>query len=235
MTALWTEACLTFPTLDALKEGYEVYPVVDAVGGTSLLAHKAALKRMEQAGAKLTSNVQLLCELQRDWKPYSRSSRAQVNNPLPVRIMQIFFPHGKLFDGVSFIDPIDFYVVLKVEESLVGEFHLVQQGEGGPYIGTMFKGATPAINDNIRVSGQTIELLFEPGKFSAVFGGTYVDGTFDESAGTDAEDDGLFCCRIVDGFGQVYGGFQLCRRPGFIVIYLSVERRRYGGEKGDGQ
>ena len=33
MTALWTEACLTFPTLDALRDGYEVYPVVDAVGG----------------------------------------------------------------------------------------------------------------------------------------------------------------------------------------------------------
>ncbi len=34
MTALWTEACLTFPALDALKEGYEVYVVVDAVGST---------------------------------------------------------------------------------------------------------------------------------------------------------------------------------------------------------
>jgi nicotinamidase-related amidase len=67
MTALWTEACLAFPTLDALKEGYEVYPVVDAVGGTSLIAHEAGLKRVEQAGAQLTSNVQLLCELQRDW------------------------------------------------------------------------------------------------------------------------------------------------------------------------
>jgi nicotinamidase-related amidase len=39
MTALWTEACLTFPALDALREGYEVYPVVDAVGGTSLEAY----------------------------------------------------------------------------------------------------------------------------------------------------------------------------------------------------
>jgi nicotinamidase-related amidase len=38
ITALWTEACLTFPALDALREGYEVYPVVDAVGGTSLEA-----------------------------------------------------------------------------------------------------------------------------------------------------------------------------------------------------
>ena len=67
MTALWTEACLAFPTLDALREGYEVYPVVDAVGGTSLEAHRAALERIVQAGAKPMSWVQLACELQRDW------------------------------------------------------------------------------------------------------------------------------------------------------------------------
>jgi nicotinamidase-related amidase len=67
MTALWTEACLTFPALDALREGYEVYAVTDAVGGTSLTAHEAALRRMEQAGAKLISRTQLYCELQRDW------------------------------------------------------------------------------------------------------------------------------------------------------------------------
>ena len=68
MTALWTEACLTFPALDALKEGYEVYVPVDAVGGTSVVAHQAALRRIEQAGAKLISVPQLFCELQRDWK-----------------------------------------------------------------------------------------------------------------------------------------------------------------------
>ena len=67
MTALWTEACLTFPVLDAIQEGYEVYVPVDAVGGTSLAAHEAALRRMEQAGAKLISRVQMYCELQRDW------------------------------------------------------------------------------------------------------------------------------------------------------------------------
>lgn len=67
MAALWTEACLTFPTLDALREGYEVYPVEDAVGGTSTTAHQAALRRVEQAGASPISWVQLLCELQRDW------------------------------------------------------------------------------------------------------------------------------------------------------------------------
>jgi nicotinamidase-related amidase len=67
MTALWTEACLTFPTLDALREGYEVYPIVDAVGGTSAEAHRAALERVVQAGARPTSWVQVMCELQRDW------------------------------------------------------------------------------------------------------------------------------------------------------------------------
>ena len=33
--ALWTEICLAFPALDALREGYDVYPVVDAIGGTA--------------------------------------------------------------------------------------------------------------------------------------------------------------------------------------------------------
>jgi nicotinamidase-related amidase len=67
MCALWTEACLTFPALDALREGYEVFPVVDAIGGTSALAHETALRRVEQAGAQLITIPQLVCELQRDW------------------------------------------------------------------------------------------------------------------------------------------------------------------------
>jgi len=67
MCALWTEACLIFPSLDALREGYEVYPVVDAVGGTSLEAHQYALQRIALAGGKFESWTQLACELQRDW------------------------------------------------------------------------------------------------------------------------------------------------------------------------
>jgi nicotinamidase-related amidase len=67
MTALWTEVCLAFPSLDAMREGYEVYPVVDAVGGTSPEAHRAGLERMLQAGAQPISWVSLACELQRDW------------------------------------------------------------------------------------------------------------------------------------------------------------------------
>jgi nicotinamidase-related amidase len=67
MAALWTEMCLAFPALDALREGFEVYPVTDAVGGTSPEAHRAALERIVQAGAQPVTWVSLAGELQRDW------------------------------------------------------------------------------------------------------------------------------------------------------------------------
>ena len=67
MAALWTEVCLAFPALDAIKNGYEVYAPVDCVGGTSSVAHDAALQRISQAGAHLVSWISVLCELQRDW------------------------------------------------------------------------------------------------------------------------------------------------------------------------
>ena len=65
--ALWTEVCMAFMALDALREGYEVYPVVDAIGGTSVEAHRAGLDRVVQAGGQPISWVSLACELQRDW------------------------------------------------------------------------------------------------------------------------------------------------------------------------
>ncbi|MBA2410862.1 MAG: hydrolase [Gammaproteobacteria bacterium] len=67
MGALWTEVCLAFPALDALRDGFEVFAVVDAVGGTSTEAHQAALQRIVQAGAQPVSWIGVLCELQRDW------------------------------------------------------------------------------------------------------------------------------------------------------------------------
>jgi nicotinamidase-related amidase len=65
--ALWTEVCMAFTALDALRAGYEVYPVVDAIAGTSPEAHRAGLDRVVQAGAQPISWVSLACELQRDW------------------------------------------------------------------------------------------------------------------------------------------------------------------------
>jgi nicotinamidase-related amidase len=67
LCALWTEVCMAFAALDALREGYEVYPVIDAIGGTSPQAHRAGLDRVIQAGGQPISWVSLACELQRDW------------------------------------------------------------------------------------------------------------------------------------------------------------------------
>src|SRR4029077_8145675 len=50
LCALWTEMCMAFMALDAMREGYEVYPVVDAIAGTSGEAHRAGLERVTQAG-----------------------------------------------------------------------------------------------------------------------------------------------------------------------------------------
>ncbi|MBK6009497.1 hydrolase [Ramlibacter ginsenosidimutans] len=67
LAGLWTEVCVAFPALDALRAGYEVYVVADAIGGVSHVAHEAAMQRMLQAGARPITVLGLACELQRDW------------------------------------------------------------------------------------------------------------------------------------------------------------------------
>jgi len=62
-----TEVCLTFPALDAMAVGYEVYAVADASGGTSQVAHDMSMQRMIQAGAVPVTWQQVLLEFQRDW------------------------------------------------------------------------------------------------------------------------------------------------------------------------
>jgi nicotinamidase-related amidase len=86
LCALWTEMCMAFPALDALRDGYEVFPVVDAIGGTCEEAHRAGLERVVRAGAQATSWIPLGGELQRDW---ARNETAQAvveivrREPLP--------------------------------------------------------------------------------------------------------------------------------------------------------
>jgi nicotinamidase-related amidase len=67
VSGLLTEACVSFPVLSALAEGYEVFVVADACGGLTVASHDLALRRMEAAGARMTSWIQVLLELQRDW------------------------------------------------------------------------------------------------------------------------------------------------------------------------
>lgn len=67
MSGLWTEVCVAYPTLDAIKDGYEVYPVIDAIGGITKETHEAAVQRMVQAGAIPITALAIACEMQRDW------------------------------------------------------------------------------------------------------------------------------------------------------------------------
>jgi nicotinamidase-related amidase len=76
--ALWTEMCMAFAALDALREGYEVYPVIDAIGGTSPEAHRAGLDRVIRAGGQPVSWVSLAGELLRDWARPEALAIAQI-------------------------------------------------------------------------------------------------------------------------------------------------------------
>lgn len=51
MTGLWTSGCPTYTTLDAIKDGYEVYILTDAMGDATTDAHNRAIERLVQAGA----------------------------------------------------------------------------------------------------------------------------------------------------------------------------------------
>ncbi len=68
MTGLWTEVCVTWPTLEMLGAGYQIYVVEDCCGATSPAAQEAALSRMVQAGAVRLTTIAALLEWQRDWK-----------------------------------------------------------------------------------------------------------------------------------------------------------------------
>jgi nicotinamidase-related amidase len=84
LSGLWTEVCITWPTLNMLAEGYNIYVVDDACAGTSAAAHEAALSRMTQAGAVRMTAVATVLEFQRDW-----AKRDHYN-----ALMDVFREHG---------------------------------------------------------------------------------------------------------------------------------------------
>ncbi len=67
LTGLWTETCVALPTIQAIHDGYEVYVVEDCCGDVSLLAHRNAMARVIQAGAKPVTALSVMLEWQRDW------------------------------------------------------------------------------------------------------------------------------------------------------------------------
>jgi nicotinamidase-related amidase len=64
---LHTEICLTFATVEALKDGYDVLYPTDAVGGRSQVAHRSGIERLAHAGAVPTTSLSVVTELFRDW------------------------------------------------------------------------------------------------------------------------------------------------------------------------
>ncbi len=67
IAGLHTEICLTFASVQALQDGYEVLYVTDAVGGRSEVAHETAIDRLAHAGAVPTTALAVVTELFRDW------------------------------------------------------------------------------------------------------------------------------------------------------------------------
>ncbi len=65
MGGLWTEVCLVFPALDLLREGYEVYALSDASGGTSADAHERGMQRVIQAGGAPVTWEAVMAEMGR--------------------------------------------------------------------------------------------------------------------------------------------------------------------------
>jgi nicotinamidase-related amidase len=84
LAGLWTEACVMFPSLDLLREGYEVYIPTDACGDVSKEAHERAVQRLVQVGAVPVTSLQVVFELQQDW------ARSETYDG----VMDIFYAHS---------------------------------------------------------------------------------------------------------------------------------------------
>ncbi|WNC92482.1 hydrolase [Paraburkholderia sp. FT54] len=67
IAGLWTEVCVSFPTIQMINEGYEIYVPTDACGDITTEAHERAVQRIIQAGAVPMTSFQYMFELQRDW------------------------------------------------------------------------------------------------------------------------------------------------------------------------
>ena len=67
VAGITTEICVTFPVLQMLDEDYEVQVSADASASWSKYGDDLALRRMEKAGATITTVDQIISELAIDW------------------------------------------------------------------------------------------------------------------------------------------------------------------------
>ena len=68
MCGISTSACLTYPVVSALADGYEVAFIEDAVGDSSKQQHDTAILRLAHAGAIQNTTVGMIAEWFLDWK-----------------------------------------------------------------------------------------------------------------------------------------------------------------------
>jgi nicotinamidase-related amidase len=67
ISGLWTSMCFAFTALHALREGLDVYGLIDAAGDATLEAHKYGVKRMLQAGVIPITWEALTSEWMNNW------------------------------------------------------------------------------------------------------------------------------------------------------------------------
>lgn len=67
ISGLWTSMCFAYTAIHALREGYDVYGLIDAAGDASLDAHNYGVQRMEQAGVVPITVLSLTSEWMHDW------------------------------------------------------------------------------------------------------------------------------------------------------------------------
>ena len=67
ISGLWTSMCFAFTALHALREGMDVYGLMDAAGDATKDAHKYGIKRMLQAGVIPITWETITSEWMHDW------------------------------------------------------------------------------------------------------------------------------------------------------------------------
>jgi len=94
MCGIVTEVCLAYPVVSALKDGYEVCIVADAVGGVTRESHDIAVLRMIQAGAVPNTTTAMITEWFRDWAGELAPAAREVLVPFlkEIAIQQDIYP-----------------------------------------------------------------------------------------------------------------------------------------------
>ena len=67
VSGLWTSMCFAYTALHGIRDGYEVYGLMDAAGDSTPDAHRYGIKRMLQAGVIPVTVESLVSEWMHDW------------------------------------------------------------------------------------------------------------------------------------------------------------------------